>query len=61
MVVIFKSLQKAVEIIRVRCIITDGSRSEEGVMGGGHFFSHGTLGIRADRYATVRDGETAGL
>ena len=42
-------------------VYTDGSRSTEGVVGGGYFLQQGQLGIRVGKLATVWDGEITGM
>ena len=42
-------------------VYTDGSMPEEGVVGGGYFFTQGSLGVRVEPLATVWDGEIVGL
>ena len=53
--------EAAINNVPSTSIYTDGSKSEGGVVGGGYFFSQGSLGIRVGSMATVSDGEVAGL
>ena len=42
-------------------IYTDGSRAEDGIVGGGYYLLQGKLGVRVGKVATVWDREVAGL
>ena len=53
--------QEAIVSVDATPIYTDGSKSEQGIVGGGYWFSQGKLGIRVGDRATVWDGEIAGL
>ena len=53
--------QLAIDGTCCETVFTDGSMSEQGVVGGGYHFSQGSLGVRVGLMATVWDGEIAGL
>ena len=53
--------EKAISLTKRTPIYTDGSRSEEGVVGGGYYLQQGQLGVRVGTMATVWDGEITGM
>ena len=53
--------EKAISLTKRTPIYTDGSRSEEGVVGGGYYLQQGQLGVRVGTMATVWDGEFTGM
>ena len=53
--------QKAICLTKRIPIYTDGSKSEEGVVGGGYHLQQGQLGVRVGTMATVWDGEITGM
>ena len=53
--------EKAISLTKRTPIYTDGSRSEEEVVGGGYYLQQGQLGVRVGTRATVWDGEITGM
>ena len=53
--------EKAISLTKRTPIYTDGSRSEEGVVGGGYYLQQGQLGVRVGTMSTVWDGEITGM
>ena len=53
--------EKAISLTKRTPIYSDGSRSEEGVVGGGYYLQQGQLGVRVGMMATVGDGEITGM
>ena len=53
--------EHAISAVDAISIYTDGSRAEDGTVGGGNYLSQGKLGVRVGKMATVWDGEVAGL
>ena len=53
--------EKAISLTKRTPIYTDGSRSEEGVVGSGYHWQQGPLGMRGGAMARVWDGEITGM
>ena len=53
--------EKAISLTKRTPMYTDGSRSEEWVVGGGYYLQQGQLGVCVGTMATVWDGEITGM
>ena len=53
--------EKAISLTDRTSTYTDGSRSEERVVGGGYYLHQGQLGVRVRTMATVWDGEVTSM
>ena len=53
--------EKAITLTKRIPVYADGSKSEEGVVGGGYYLQQGQLGVRVGTMATVWDEEITGM
>ena len=53
--------EKAISVMKRTPMHTDGSRSEQGVVGGGYYRQQGQLGVRVGTMATMWDGENTSM
>ena len=53
--------ETAISLTERTPIYTDGSQSDEVVVGGGYYLQQGQLGVRVGTMATVWDGEITGM